>query len=191
MKKGFLIGISIFGVFLVVVGIMWVNAFNGAKTKANEIETLRGDVYASLSVRYEKMGTFIDAISDANSIVTGYLEVIRDARVAFAEAIGKANVDASEVDEISGTIDGTFITLLSYMEDNPASYNTVNLYQGFLSEFSAATNVVLNRILEYNRAVLAFNNHIETFPNLLFVGNETRKQTYAVDNYNTTLPTFN
>lgn len=75
--------------------------------------------------------------------------------------------------------------------DNPASYNTVSLYSGFASDFSASTNAVLNAIDYYNDSVRDYNNHIQTFPNFLFLGNKTPYQSYSISNYNTQLPTFN
>lgn len=48
-------------------------------------------ILASLGIRYEKVLTFIDAIEDANATVMGYLNIIKDARIAFAEAIDIAD----------------------------------------------------------------------------------------------------
>lgn len=77
------------------------------------------------------------------------------------------------------------------MEDNPASYNTVSLYAGFMSEFSAATNVVLNTIGKFNESVMSYNNHIQKFTNNMFLANKEPYATYSITNYNATLPTFN
>ncbi len=189
MKK---ITLAILGLFVflgLTLGFTWVNAYNGAIQKNNAILEQQGNVHATLSARYEKVGAFIDAIEGANSTVQGYLDTIMAARTAFADAIAAGNVAAAN--EAATTIDGTFITLVSYMEDNPSSYNTVNLYAGFMSEFSASTNVVTNAIILYNGYVSSYNNHIQQFPNNLFVGTRTPYTPYNVSNYNTQLPTFN
>lgn len=76
------------------------------------------------------------------------------------------------------------------MEDNPDSYNTVNLYSGYMAEFSASTNAVTTAILKYNTSVTDYNNHIEKFPNNLLVGTRDKHVPYEVTNYNASLPTF-
>jgi LemA protein len=189
MRKMILAVLGLLIFFGLIIGFTWVNAYNGAIQKNNAIVEQQGNVHATLSARYEKVGAFIDAIEGANSTVQGYLNTIMAARTAFANAIAAGNVAAAN--ESAATIDGTFITLVSYMEDNPSSYNTVNLYAGFMSEFSAATNVVTNAILTYNSYVTSYNNHIQQFPNSLFVGTRTPYTPYNVSNYNTQLPTFN
>lgn len=70
-------------------------------------------ILASLGIRYEKVLTFIDAIEDANATVMGYLNIIKDARTAFTEAIN--NADLITADAESSTIDSIFVTLLAYV----------------------------------------------------------------------------
>ncbi len=77
------------------------------------------------------------------------------------------------------------------MENNPDSYNTVTLYFGFMSEFSASTNAVLNTIETYNESVESYNNHIQKFPNNMFLTEKESYTSYSIENYNITLPTFN
>lgn len=189
MQKGLFMVLGFFVFIGLIIGATWISAYNGAVQKNNAIVEQQGNVHATLSARYEKVGAFIDAIEGANSTVQGYLNTIMAARTAFANAIAAGNVAAAN--EAAETIDGTFITLVSYMEDNPSSYNTVNLYAGFMSEFAAATNVVTNAILLYNSNVTSYNNHIQTFPNNMFLGSRTPYNPYTISNYNTTLPTFN
>lgn len=189
MRKRLTTLFTIVILLLAIVGITWISAYNGAVRKNNELIESRSNVYASMSARYEKVGAFIDAIEGANQTVLSYLNTIKDARTAFASAISNKNFEAA--DEAIDTIDATFITLISYMEDNPASYNTVNLYSGFMSEFSASTNVVIESIRDYNDKVTRYNNHIQTFPNNLFLKGRITYSTYEIENYNTTLPTFN
>ncbi|MFA5542514.1 MAG: LemA family protein [Bacilli bacterium] len=189
MKKVLMIGSTFVVVLLLIVGISWISAFNGEVSRNNDVVEYRGNVYAALSARYEKVGAFIDAIEGANATVTGYLTIISEARQAFANAIASGNIAAAN--EAISDIDGTFVTLLSYMEDNPESYNTVNLYSGFLGEFSASTNVVTTQIGEYNKKVNTYNTHIQRFPNNLFVGNKEKYESYNLENYNSPLPTFN
>jgi len=175
-------------VVLVVLGGIWINAYNGEVTRNNAIEKQRSDVHATLGSRYDKVLAFIDAIEGANATVTGYLNIIKDARIAFAEAID--NGELMNADAESDTIDSTFVTLLAYMENNPDSYNTVSLYSGFMSEFSASTNAVLNAIETFNESVESYNNHIQKFPNNMFLGEKEPYTSYSIENYNTTLPTF-
>ena len=172
-----------------MVGSTWISAYNGAIKKEAIVNEDLGNVHASLTGRYEKVATFIDAIQDANATIQGYLDTIAQAREAFADAISNNNNDAAY--DSSATIDQTFVTLVSYMEDNPDSYNTVSLYIGYLDEFTASTNRVINDIGTYNEAVKEYNTHIQIFPNVIFVGSREKYTQYSTANYNATLPTFN
>ena len=77
------------------------------------------------------------------------------------------------------------------MEDNPESYNTVDLYSGYMAEFAASTNAVTYAINEFNEVVNDYNTFIQTFPNVIFLGEKVTFEPYSLANYNATLPTFN
>lgn len=188
MKKLYL-GLAIALTLIIFVAGFWISAYNGSVTTRIDIDEKQGNVYASLSTRYDKMEVMIDAIESANTTVLGYLNTIKDARIAFADAIANEDLDAANtsIDEINST----FINLISFVEDNPSSYNTTGLYANALAEFNASTNVVLNTILSFNASVATYNKHIRSFPNNIFVGNLKIMDTYPVDNYNKTLPSFN
>lgn len=188
MRKNQLIPLIIIVLIGAIVSLTWMNAYNGEVRMNNEVEKKLGDVHASLGSRYDKVVVFVDAIQGANETVAGYLNIIKESRVAFANALNNDNLIAAN--ESAEVLDSTFVTLLAYMEDNPASYNTVNLTAGFMSEFSASTNVVLNAIEEYNETVRDYNNHIQQFPNNVFLGNKTTHKSYAISNYNAEFPTF-
>jgi LemA protein len=184
----------ILGLVVVVIGGstagMGIYAYNGEVTHRRDISQARGEIETSLIGRYEKVDAFIDAIEDANVTILAFLETIRDARLAFAEAISSAEpVDA---DAAAETIDSTFTQLVAYMEDNPDSYNTIGLYEGYLAEFSASTNAVVYSMNEYNKAVNEYNTFIEIFPNVMFLSNKVpfENYTYTITNYSDTLPTF-
>ena len=183
----------IVGLVVVVLGGttagMWISAYNGEITRRENVTEERGNVHASLSGRYEKVGTFIDAIESANQTVLTYLETIRDARTAFADAI--ASNEPVDADAAAETIDSTFVQLVAYMEDNPESYNTVDLYAGYMAEFAASTNAVTYAITEFNGVVNDYNTFIQTFPNVIFLGGKVTFEPYSLANYNATLPTFN
>jgi len=173
----------------IITSIVWINAYNGYVTRDNDVSQKRGNVYAALSARYDKLSLMIDAIESANTTVQGYLDTIMAARTAFADAL--ANNDFESVDESITEINSTFINLVSYVEDNPSSYNTTGLYASALAEFNTSTNAVLYAITQYNASITSYNNHIKTFPNNIFVGSNKSYTPYEVANYNTTLPTFN
>jgi LemA protein len=189
MKKVFIIAAGILTTIFIVIGALWISAFNGAVRNEAAVNEKRGNVHASLSARYEKVVVFVDAIESANATILSYLDTIMDAREAFADALDSR--DEGAADEAATTLDGTFVTLVAYMEDNPDSYNTVNLYSGYMGEFSASTNAVRFDIGEYNEAVKVYNTHIQIFPNNLFVGGREVLSEYSLSNYNATLPTFN
>jgi len=188
LKRIILIASAVFAVFAIVTAGFWIGAYNGAVTREAEVVEARGNVHTALQGRYDKVGTLIDAIESANATILGYLETITSARTAFATAIGNSNSAAA--DQAAQLVDGTFLTLVAYMEDNPDSYNTVSLYSGFMAEFSASTNLVTGTIMVYNEAVTAYNTHIQTFPNNIFVGRRAPYSSYELTNYSTSLPTF-
>lgn len=173
----------------VTVSASWIGAVNGEVRKNEDVVEATGNVHASLSGRYEKIGAFIDAIEDANATVLDYLQTIMAARTAFANAIAAG--DSAEANDQAEIVDATFVTLVAYMEDNPGSYNTVNLYAGFMAEFAASTNVVTESIRTYNGKANVYNTHIKIFPNLIFLSGKTPYAIWALTNYTSELPTFN
>lgn len=189
MKRIYYYIIGIIALLAVVTGSTWIGAVNGEVRKNQNVIEATGNVHAKLGGRYEKVSAFIDAIEDANATIVGYLTIIADARTAFADAIASNDLEAAN--GAAQTIDATFIDLVSYMEDNPSSYNTVDLYSGYMAEFAASTNAVIVAVTTYNSEVNAYNTHIATFPNLIFLQGKTPYETWAVTYYNTTLPTFN
>lgn len=54
MKKIIMFPIFIASVVLIILGIIWINAYNGEVTRNNLIEKNRGDVHAALGSRYDK-----------------------------------------------------------------------------------------------------------------------------------------
>lgn len=188
MKKHFYIVIGAVAVFTVAAAATWLSAYNGEVTKNAEVTTEVGQVHASLSGRYEKVGAFVNAIEGANTTVSEYLTIIQEARIAFAEAIADSNL--KEANDQANIVDSTFMNLVAFIEDNPESYNTVNLYSSFLGEFSASTNQVIYNINLYNKKVEAYNIHIKKFPNIIFLAGKTPYAVWALANYNATLPTF-
>lgn len=166
----------------------WVNAYNGEITRRETINEKRGNVHNSLNARYDKVTQYIAAIESANEIILDLLEQITDARTAFADAVASHNPEAA--DDEAEKLDGAFIQLVSYMEDNPDDLNPIDLYEGFMGEFAASTNVVLYNIESFNQSAREYNVFIQTFPNNMFLQGKTTFETYSVANYNTTLPTF-
>lgn len=118
----------------------WVNAYNGEITRRETINEKRGNVHNSLNARYDKVTQYIAAIESANEIIIDLLEQITDARTAFADAVASHNPEAA--DDEAEKLDGAFIQLVSCMEDNPDDLNPIDLYEGFMGEFAASTNVV-------------------------------------------------
>jgi len=189
MKKVYYYVIGSVALVSVAVGATWIYAANGEVQNNNNVIEATGSVHAKLSNRYEKIGAFIDAIENANEAILSFLNTIRDARIAFAEAVEAQNYVAAR--EEADIIDASFTELVFTMEDNPASYQTVNLYAGFMAEFSASTNAVTYSIETFNSHVNIYNTFIQTFPNVIFLSNKTPYKIWALTNYNSTLPTFN
>ena len=173
----------------IAIGGTWIGAANGEVEKNNNVVEATGSVHARLINRYEKIDAFVDAIESANEAVLSFLGVIRDARLAYAAAIAANNNDLAR--EEADIIDTTFVNLVALLEDNPATYQTVNLYADFMGEFSASTNAVTYAIESFNQKVNLYNTHIQTFPNLIFLSKKTPYKIWSLDNYNATLPTFN
>lgn len=189
MKKVYYYIIGAVSLLGVTIGGVWIGAANGEVRKRNDVIEATGAVHNGLDKRFEVVFAFIDMIESANATVQGYLDTIAGARTAFADAISTNN--SALIQSEAAAIDATFVNLVALMEDNPASYNTVNLYAGFMGEFSAKTNAVNFAIDEFNRKVNLYNTHIEIFPNIIFLSGKTTYTSWPVANYNATLPTFN
>lgn len=188
MRKVYYYIIGAIALVSIVIGGTWIGAANGEVQKNNNVVEATGLVHARLSNRYEKIGAFINAIESANEAVVSFLETIRDARVAYADAIA-ANNNAAARSE-ADIIDTTFVNLVALMEANPETYQTVNLYAGFMSEFSASTNAVTYAIETFNEKVNVYNTHIQTFPNLIFLSKKVPYVIWSLENFRLELPTF-
>jgi LemA protein len=188
MKRIYYYILGIVALLAVVTGSTWIGAVNGEVRKRQNVIEATGNIYAKMGGRYEKVAGLIDAIEGANEAIVEFMTIIADARTAFANAIAANDLEAAT--GAAETIDATFIDLVSYMEDNPSEYSTVNLYSGYMAEFAASTNAVIVAVTTYNKEVNAYNTHIGTFPNLIFLQGKTPYETWVVPNYDTTLPTF-
>lgn len=188
-KKIILIVAVILTMFLVITGILWGTAYNKAIRNANLVKQEKTKIYTAYAGRYDKVFAFIDAIESANAQINTQIDSIMAARTAFASALAAGNLDGAE--ENSEILENTFISLVSYMEDNPSAWNTVGLTAGFMSEFAASTNAVTYAINTYNETVAKYNITISVFPNKIFLGGFPEINDYVMPEFNTELPTFN
>lgn len=191
MKKNIVsVVILVFVLVFIVIGSFWVSSYNGAVKLENEIVEKETNIFSAYSNRFDKVTAFIDAIEGANEQIITQINAIKEARIAFADAIASNNLELAESE--TATIESTFINLISYMEDNPTSWNTISLTQDFMSEFSASTNAVTYSIDNYNKTIKEYNNFISVFPNNLFTSKfEKNTKQYIAPNFNTELPKFN
>ncbi len=180
---------AILVILLIVVGTLWIKAYNGATKAKNIVSQEKTKIYTAYSGRYDKVFAFIDAIESANAQINTQIDAIMAARTAFANALGRKDYD--EAEEKTEIIESTFISLVSYLEDNPAAWNTIGLTSGFMAEFSASTNAVTFAINNYNEKVATYNILVSIFPNKLFLGGFKEIDDYVVPIFETTLPTFN
>lgn len=188
MKRVYYYVIGAVALLGVTIGATWIGAVNGEVRRNQAVSEATGNVYAQYSGRYEKMGAVIDAIQSADAMILNALQLITDARTAFAAALD-AGIDG-DPNEQAQIVESTITSLVVLLEDNPNSYQTTNLYAAAIAEFSASTNSVTFSITSYNSAVTAYNTHIQVFPNMLFLGSKTPFTTWVVPTYSTTLPTF-
>lgn len=174
---------------VLTVSIIWIAAYNKVTTLSNEIPQKEAEIYNAYGSRYEKVAGMIDAIESANQQIIDQMALIMDARMQFANAL--SNKDYNNLDGNIEVIESTLINLLSYMEDNPG-WTTTGLYNGYVNEFIASTNVIQTAYNLYNGKVVEFNNTISTFPNVIFVGGRDKLETKTMpSSFNVTLPSFN
>ncbi len=140
MNKKIIVSVTstILVILLIVIGSLWIKAYNGARKAKHIVSQEKTKIYTAYSGRYDKVIIYINAIEGANAQLNTQIEAIMAARTAFANALGRMNYD--EAEEKTEIINSTFVNLYSYMEDNPSSYLTVDLTEDFMMELFAATN---------------------------------------------------
>src|SRR5690606_29310115 len=107
------------------------------------------------------------------------LGLITQAREAFADAVAsQASPDVLEQEFTA--LESMFITLVSYMEDNPSNWTTVGITSAFLAEYNASTNSVSFAINQYNETVFLYNSFLRKFPNNVFAFGFELKNAYSL-----------
>ncbi|MBN3490452.1 LemA family protein [Acholeplasma equirhinis] len=173
-------------IFVVIFAGVWIGADTGAVTKRNEVLLRKQSIYTAYLGRYDKVQFYTDAINSADQQILSQITLLTEARVAFAQA--NNNLNFEQADDQIEVIENTFISLVSYMEQNPSNWTTLGITEDFIQEFSASTNMITNAIETYNEAVTDYHNHIEVIPNRWFLGSYTHVEFYQIPSLSTVIP---
>jgi len=168
MNKATVILFSILGVVVllgVIATTMIITTRDQAVFAKNKVESSFETIGTRLQQRSETMQILINGIDDANEQIADLLEMITDARTALANA-----TTPDEYSEAEGDLEGAFEGLRIIIEDNPGTYQTVDLYNQYMASAVASTNAVTFARETYNDNVEAYRNTIESFPGNLILG---------------------
>lgn len=187
-KRIIIISLVLVLALFTLIGSLWISSYNKAVVASHDIKEHHTKIFVKYNARYEKVLMFINAIESANEQINTQITAITDARARFAAALDSNNYEDAEAE--TEIIESTFITLVSYMEDNKESWNTVGLTRDFMFEFAADTNAVGEAIIRYNTKIADYNKLISLFPNRIFLKGFAPNEDYEVPTLVESLPTF-
>lgn len=163
LKRIFLIIVSIILLLFVIFGISIALNFNKAVRAKNDVLEKRAQINNALELRFDKLEALLNALEGLSEHVETQLDKITSAR---------ANLNTASPDELAEEVDDIFSginQIIVIIEDNPDTYIATSAYMSYMGEISATNNLIFTTRSNYNTAITAYNNHLETFPRNIYL----------------------
>lgn len=182
MNKTKIVFYSVSGLLVLLI-VMFLGTWISTNNQASEYDELmyfrKTQIYVAIDNRYSKVLAYQATIQTADNQILTQLGLITQAREAFAEAI-ENQIPPDQLEEDFTALESMFITLVSYMEDNPGNWTTVGITSAFLAEYNASTNAVSFAINQYNETVFLYNSFLRKFPNNMVSFGYELKNAYSL-----------
>jgi LemA protein len=163
-RSGFLIGIGIVVVVvLIVFGIFW-GMYNSLVTKSQAVDAQWGQVETQYQRRYDLIPNLVNSVKGIMTQEQTIFGQISEARTRYA---GATTTDEKAI--AGGEIEAALAKLLVIMENYPtlrSSESVINL----MDEFAGTENRVNVERRRYNEMVRDYNTAIKTFPRNMLAG---------------------
>lgn len=158
--------ISCFVIMLLLIfGITYMVSYNKAVKLNNSVEEANSAIIIAIEARYDMLETLLEAVEGLENHVESQLEKITEARTALANA--SANEISEDLEEVEASFSSTLVVIL---EDNQ-NFTATSAYNNYMVNVETSINAITYAKNNYNKAVRALNNHLQTFPNNLVLKN--------------------
>ena len=163
-RFGFLIGVGIVVVVvLIVVGVFW-GIYNTLVTKSQAVDAQWGQVETQYQRRYDLIPNLVNSVKGIMTQEQTIFGQISEARTRYA---GATTTDEKAI--AGGEVEATLAKLLVIMENYPtlrSSESVTNL----MDELAGTENRVNVERRRYNDMVRDYNTAIKTFPRNMLAG---------------------
>lgn len=173
MKKTYIILAAIGGLILIVF-LMYYNAYSGAVSKQENLNEKFNNVQSAYQRRADLIPNLIKTVKGAAKNEKDILTQVTNARAGIVEAKTPADL------ELMGKKINTAINIM--YEAYPQIKSTEN-FRDLQTQLEGTENRIKTSRDEYNQATKEYNTHIRGFFNSLFINRETfpRKEGFKAD----------
>jgi LemA protein len=161
-------------VILAVVGLigLWMAlAYNGMISGRNQIRNAWAQIDVQLRRRHDLIPNLVEVVKDSMAYDRETLEAVIRARNAAVSASGSASAAGltAGVAQAEEALGGAVGRLFAVMEAYPTLKSQENV-ASLMEELSSTENRIAFARQHYNDSVMAQNNRIQTFPNVMVAG---------------------
>lgn len=164
MSKGTLATLGLVGLIVLLVGGVWIGAYNKIVTMHEQISSSWAQVDTVLQRRYDLIPNLVETVKGYAAHERGVFEEVARLRSQWAGAKG-----SDEKARAATEMEGALARLLLVAE----RYPDLKANQNFLSlqyELAGTENRIAVERRRYNEAVRSYNNAVRRFPSNLIAG---------------------
>ena len=160
MKKGLLISFVAFVFAIVFAGIYFISTVNDLTDMKNLAKKYEADIQTELQSRFDKVPNLAEIVKSADEHEENIINAITAARKQYNKALSAKDTEGMlEADEALNIV-------IKDIEENYPKIATVDLYKGFMDEYSGIEAAVTIARKNYNEVVMEYNNMIEHIPTM-------------------------
>lgn len=160
MKKGLLISFVAFVFAIVFAVIYFISTVNDLTDMKNLAKKYEADIQTELQSRFDKVPNLAEIVKSADEHEENIINAITAARKQYNKALSAKDTEGMlEADEALNIV-------IKDIEENYPKIATVDLYKGFMDEYSGIEAAVTIARKNYNEVVMEYNNMIEHIPTM-------------------------
>lgn len=158
MKKCLLISLVTIAFAIVFAGIYSISTVNDLTDMKNLANRYEADIQTELQSRFDKVPNLAEIVKSADEHEENIINAITDARKQYDKAFSAGDTEGMlQADEALNVA-------IHDIEENYPEIATVDLYKGFMDEYSGIESAVTIARRNYNEVVMEYNNMIEHIP---------------------------
>ncbi|MBP7859794.1 LemA family protein [Patescibacteria group bacterium] len=152
-------------IFITAVALYFIITYNNFVTLKNRIKEAWSDIEIQLKRRYSLIPNLVESVKGYMKHEKDLLEKITALRTQAEGAMGDKKTVLETNKELTSALGNLKIAFENY-PDLKANTNVLKLQE----ELTATEDKISYSRRFYNQTVLAFNNSLKTFPNVLLAG---------------------